>query len=119
QSHVALGVSLHEYSGAYPTSPLDTVSENNTGDGFAIDSGSRTTNFASELIFGYGAANLVSSPWAGFTSRNTLNGNMTEDRNVSSVGTYNATETADGSPWSMQMATFRASNSPVALMLNS
>jgi hypothetical protein len=39
-----------------------------------------------------------------------------EDRIVSAIGTYDATASFNGSNWSMQMATFRASNTPVSLM---
>jgi hypothetical protein len=85
-----------------------------------MNSGSMATNFTNELIFGIGTSDIVDAPGAGFTSRNTFNNNMTEDRLVTSTGSYNATEThASGNAWTMLMATFRAANTPVSLMSNS
>ena len=43
----------------------------------------------------------------GFTSRLTDFGNRTEDRNVASAGSYNATATQNGNRWVMHMAAFK------------
>jgi hypothetical protein len=99
--------------------PLD-VTATSSGTSANLDSGSAATNFANELIFGFGVeqSGSVSIPGSGFTARLNNNGNLTEDKVVSTAGTYNATETGDGNPWQMIMATFRASNTPVAIMSN-
>ena len=50
----------------------------------------------------------------GFTSRLNGNGSRTEDRNVTSVGSYNATATQNGARWVMHMAAFKGESSGVA-----
>ena len=112
---VSLEVYVHEYSGVDTVSPLD-VTASSIGNSANLDSGPATTNFANDLIFGWALAKSVNSSGAGFTPRSTFNSDLTEDKVVSAVGTYDATANGDGSNWSMQMATFRASNTPVTLM---
>ena len=99
-----------EYSGLDPTSPLD-VTAGASGNSSSASSGTATTNFSSELIFG---ANMVYSatqgPGSGFTSRViTSDGDIAEDEIVSATGSYSATAPLTSSgPWVMQMATFKA-----------
>lgn len=104
-------VYIHEYSGADPNSPLDAVSASSAASGTAMNSGTATTHFTNELIFAAGFANTVSAPGTGFASRSTLDTNITEDKSVTSAGSYNATATGDGSNWSMLMATFKSAPS--------
>jgi hypothetical protein len=113
-----LEVYIHEYSGLDTSFPLD-VTASSIGNSATLDSGPATTNFANELIFGWGPDG-GGGAGSGFTARSTFNGNITEDKVVSTVGTYNATASRSGGsgPWSMQMATFRAFNTPVSLMSN-
>jgi hypothetical protein len=109
---------IHEYSGADTVSPLDVVSSATSNSGTAMDSGSATTHAANELIFGAGfEASGVIAAGAGFVTRSTFNSNMTEDKSVTSIGAYNATETGGGNAWIMMMATFKATGSGSVLTL--
>ena len=101
---------IHEYSGLSPTSPLDT-SVDAIGTGNAMSSGSANTSNANDLIFGAGASSkIVTAPGTGFTSRLTDYGNRTEDRNVTSAGSYSATATQNGNRWVMHMVAFRTAS---------
>ena len=67
------------------------------------------TSHANNLVFG---ANLVSThstgPGAGFTSRViTPDGNIAQDRIVSSVGSYGASAPMTSGSWIMQMVAFK------------
>jgi len=104
-------VNVLEYSGLDPANPLD-VSSAATGSGTTANSGSATTTSASELIVGAGnPSGAFKSAGSGFVSRmiNTYGG-ISEDKIVSSTGSYNATATLTSGTWVMQMATFRASS---------
>jgi hypothetical protein len=101
-----------EYSGLDPVSPFDvtTAGHSNT---LLATSGSVTTNFYSELLFGAdmaGVGTSTSGPGAGYTARiMTPDGDIAED-NISSVtGTFSATAPLKTKgPWVMQIATFKA-----------
>jgi RHS repeat-associated protein len=103
-------VRVLEYSGLLTTSPLDVVATG-TGNSTSSSSGSATTSSATELIFGantvYTGTNAAGS---GFTSRIiTHDGDIAEDKNVSSTGSYSASATlSSAGNWVMQMATFKA-----------
>ena len=98
---------IHEYSGLDPVNPLDTTADA-AGTGSAMNSGSSTTSNANDLIFGAGASsNTVTAAGPGFTSRLTNFGNRTEDKSVTSAGSYNATATQNGNRWVMHMVAFR------------
>jgi len=103
-------VRVLEYSGLSATGPLD-VTAGTSGSGTLASSGSATTNFASELIFGADTSSVATQgPGQGFTSRIvTSDGNLAEDEIVSVTGSYAATAplTTSG-PWVMQMVTFKA-----------
>jgi hypothetical protein len=99
---------IHEYSGIDTTSPVD-VTAAASGTGSAMNSGSVNTTNATDLIFGGGGSdNNVTQIGAGFTSRSTFVGNITEDKNVTSTGSYSATATHDGTSWAMLMVAFKA-----------
>lgn len=105
-------VSIHEYAGIDKANPLD-VSKSAKGTGTALNSGSAVTTNANDLIFGAGAtAGTISSAGAGFTTRSTLSHNRTQDKNVATTGTYNATATASSARWVMQMVAFKADPGP-------
>ena len=105
-------VYIHEYAGIDKANPLD-ISKSAKGNGTALSSGSAVTTNANDLIFGAGAtAGTISSTGAGFTTRSTLSGNRTLDKNVSTTGTYNATATASSGRWVMQMVAFKADPGP-------
>jgi len=96
-----------EYSGV---SALD-VTAGASGNSASSSSGSATTHYPNELIFG---ANTMytgdAGPGTGFTSRiiTSPDGDLAEDMLVTSIGTYSATAPLVSSGnWVMQMATFK------------
>jgi hypothetical protein len=100
-------IRILEYRGV---TTLDVTAGAN-GKGGTANSGLATTTSARELIFG---ANTVAAstrgPGSGFTSRiiTSPNGDIAEDRIVTTVGAYRATAPLTGNqPWVMQMATFK------------
>src|SRR5712671_549072 len=98
----------HEYSGLDLTTPID-VTAAASGNSGSMNSGSVTTTNPTDLLFGAGvSANVVSAPGAGYIIRATAHGNITEDKNVLTTGSYNATATHSNGTWAMQMVAFRA-----------
>jgi glucose/arabinose dehydrogenase/PKD repeat protein len=101
-------VYIQEYAGLDKVNPLD-VSASATGSTSAMSSGAVTTTSANDLLFGGGASiNHVTAPGAGFTARSKAFGNLTEDRTVTSTGSYAATATQNSNAWVMQLVAFRA-----------
>ncbi|HTF26004.1 MAG TPA: fibronectin type III domain-containing protein [Candidatus Limnocylindria bacterium] len=100
-----------EYSNADINAPLDVVSAA-IGTSTFVSSGSATTNFPNELIFGFSIADSVGiNPGPGFTAESTFRGNLVEDMTVSTTGSYAALGTETGvSNWFMLMAAFKAAN---------
>jgi PKD repeat protein len=99
---------IHEYAGIDKASPLD-VSTSAIGTSRAMSSGSVTTTNASDLLFGAGASrNAVTKAGSGWTTRSTASGNRTEDRNVTTTGSYAATATQNSNAWVMQLVAFKA-----------
>jgi hypothetical protein len=82
-----------------------------TGSSTSASSGAATTTSANELIFGANTvATLNKAAGSGFTSRiiTVPDGNIAEDKAVTSSGSSSATATLTASgPWVMQMATFK------------
>jgi type II secretory pathway pseudopilin PulG len=107
---------ISEYSGADPTSPLDVVATS-TGNSGTANSGSATTNYVNELIYGSTNSGGSGAPTAGsgFTLRTNpfvLQGGGTtpegsEDKSSTSTGSYSATFTIQSSQWMAGMATFK------------
>jgi glycosyl hydrolase family 16/IPT/TIG domain-containing protein len=103
-------INVMEYSGLDTTNPLDVVSTA-SGSGTTANSGSATTTVANELIVGAGnPVTTFTAAGTGFTNRiiNSFGG-ISEDKIVTSAGSYNATATLTSGGWVMQMAAFRAS----------
>jgi chitodextrinase len=103
-------VRILEYSGLDTSNPLD-VSAGASGTGTALDSGSLTTNGASELLVAADdVQHAIVAAGTGFTQRvYTGDADTAEDEIVSSSGSYNATATQDYSGvWILQMAAFKA-----------
>ncbi|HZF16033.1 MAG TPA: fibronectin type III domain-containing protein, partial [Steroidobacteraceae bacterium] len=102
-------VRVAEYSGISTTDPLD-VAIGATGTGTTANSGSVTTTNANDLLVGGNyIATFTNAAGSGYTSRViTTDGNLLEDRNVTAVGSYNATGTQGSGWWIMQMAAFKA-----------
>jgi len=105
-----------EYHGADLTNPLDGI-VGATGYSLNIDSGALTTTNSSDLLIGAGyVANHTTGPGGQFTQRVlNENGNILEDRTVTSTGSYDATAPLDGAGWwIMQLAAFKAASSTAA-----
>jgi hypothetical protein len=107
-------VRILEYAGADTNTPID-VAVTTTGSTASSTTPGVTTTNAKDLLF---AANLVQStttgPGTGFTTRllTTPDGDIAEDRLVTSTGSYSATATLSAAgPWIMQMVAFRAGGS--------
>jgi uncharacterized repeat protein (TIGR01451 family) len=101
-----------EYSGVAKTSPVDQTSSG-SGSGTTLSSGSKTTTYPSELIYGACFDQGTSTPDAPLTARNTSNGNFVADRTVSATGPYAVTGTMPASQaWGCQMVTFKAPPTP-------
>jgi IPT/TIG domain len=105
-------IRIAEYSGLDTVSPLDG-SAGAQGNTATSDSGPVTTTNANDLLVG---GNLVQSvttgPGAGYTSRGiTGDGDILEDRTVTSTGSYNATASLDKVQlWIMQVVAFKAAS---------
>jgi len=98
-----------EYSGLDATAPFD-VAASATGSASTAASPSVTTSYSSELIFGAGdTSGVFSAAGAGFTKRIITNpdSDITEDKTVSAIGSYNATGKQSGA-WVMQVVAFKA-----------
>ena len=106
-------IRILEYSGADPNVPVD-VTAANSGNGTTSSSGSVTTTYPSDLLFG---ANTVTSatsgPGSGFTQRllTSPDADIAEDEMVTATGSYSATAPLSSGAWIMQMVAFRASSS--------
>jgi len=72
-----------------------------------MTSGKATTAADHELVFGFGVTTGSATAGSGFTPRETLDQNVTEDMILPARGAAQATATAAGGDWSMLMATFR------------
>ena len=110
---------ISEYSGIVSSiNPLDKNSVA-TGNTAGVSSGSATTIFTNELVYGasIGASGTL-SVGGGFNSRSTANGNIIEDKNVAVGGTYNAAFTSAGGLWVAQMAVFISTSSNAILPIN-
>jgi hypothetical protein len=95
-----------EYSGIRATSSLDQIAYNH-GNSAAMNSGSRTTTQAKELIYGFGVGDQPATVNSPFTQRSNLDGNFIADQFTTTAGSYNVTGTLPSSNWACQMATFR------------
>ena len=102
-------VRVYEFSGLDTTSPLDT-SATGSGNGTTANSGSVTTNSATDLLIGGGTTNYAfSAVGSGYTLlQKTTFGDQDEFQTVSAAGSYSASATLTNSEWVMQMVAFRA-----------
>jgi len=106
-------IRILEYSGVDQLNPVD-VTAAATGTNNSSNSGTATTTNANDLIF---SANVVATktrgPGTGFTNRmiTVPDGDIAEDRIVTTVGTYSGIAPLSGSgPWIMQMVAFKAAS---------
>src|SRR5713101_249583 len=114
------GVAASEYSGADTASPVDVATQA-AGSASTMDSGSVTTNFANELIFGFGvpdgSGSQVTAGGTGFTVRAPAlpnGGGIVEDKNVTVAGANNATATCNASctGWTMHVIGIKDATQP-------
>ena len=99
---------IHEYSGIDKVDPVD-VTRSATGTSSAMSSGPVATTNATDLLFAAaGSARTVNKGDTAYTTRSTAFGNRTQDRNVSTIGSYDATGTQNGNAWVMQLVAFKA-----------
>ena len=99
---------IHEYSGVDKIAPVDTTATA-TGSSSAMNSGSLTTSFGSDLLFNATASsNTVTSGGTGYTTRSTASGNRIQDRNVTSAGSYSADAVQNGTGWVSHLVAFKA-----------
>jgi len=107
-----------EYTGI--ASSIDPLDQNSAaaGNTAAVSSGSKTTTYTNELIYGasIGASGSLTTG-ATFTNRSTANQNIIEDKNVVATSTYNTTFTSGGGNWVAQMATFISTMSVLPVTL--
>jgi hypothetical protein len=104
---------LSEYSGLDTVNPLDQISSHaqNGSVNTTFSSGAKTTASANEMIFGHcemWSGSVLEG--SGFVQHSTANGNIEETKNVTSIGSYDATCGENGSGPLAMMATFRAAN---------
>jgi outer membrane protein assembly factor BamB len=102
-------VYLHEYSGLGTVSPVD-VSASATGTSASMRSGAVRTTHADDLLFAAGASDNTVTRGAGFTARLKGFGNVTEDRVVTTTGSYAGTAKQTGTTWVMQLVAFRVAS---------
>jgi hypothetical protein len=109
---------ISEYSGIARANPLDQNSAA-MGNALAVSSGSQTTAYTNELIYGasIGASGLLTLG-AGFTIRSTANSNIIEDKISGDVGSFNTTFNSAGGNWVAQMATFITASSLILLPMD-
>jgi hypothetical protein len=99
-----------EYSGLDKVNPVD-VAAVGMGSGSPSASASVTTTNANNLLFGANTVSAVTlGAGAAFTTRTiTLpNGDIAQDRVVTSVGSYSSTAPVDAGSWVMQIVAFKA-----------
>jgi fibronectin type 3 domain-containing protein len=108
-------VRILEYNGIDSTAPVDT-SAAAVGNSASSSSGAAVTTNATDLLVGANVvATSTSGPGAGFSSRviTKPNGDIVEDRVVTTAGTYTATgPLKSAGPWVMQLLALRAAGSP-------
>jgi len=102
---------ISEYGGLDSTNPFDKGASG-SGTAFNASTPSVATTSNNELVFGAGVTTIgFYDPGAGFTMRiSTPDADMTFDKTVSTIGSYNASATILGN-WVLQVATFRAAGS--------
>jgi hypothetical protein len=99
-----------EYQGIEPTNVVD-VTAGAQGSGSEANSGSATTRFRNDLLFGavWSSWETTTSPEGGLTARlTTPSGTLLEDTTVTAPGSYSVRASiAPPNPWIIQMVAFR------------
>jgi hypothetical protein len=108
QAATSPDVRIAEYRNVDRTNPFD-VGSTGSGNSANANSGNATTTAARELLVGAGMTHgTYRGAGSGYTNRiiTSPDGDILEDRAVSSSGNYNATAPVNGA-WLMQLATFK------------
>ena len=101
---------VHEYNGTDTSAPLD-VTASGQGSSTTPSTSAVTTTAANEVIFGYAGLTNPGAAGSGFTARETLGGDVSEDELVTATGSYSATFSQPSTgQWIALMATFKASS---------
>lgn len=111
-SATTIDVRVAEYSGLDKYTPFD-VGTGAYGTAATADSGSVVTTYANDLLIGANVIDNDTGVGTGYTLRlkTTPNGDLLEDKTVTSAGSNNATAAIfGGGAWVMQIAAFRASD---------
>jgi hypothetical protein len=96
-------IAIHEYSGV---NAFD-ITSSQTGNGSIPVSGAATANHDDELVFGWGVSNNgMVAAGAGFTARQTIGSETTEDKILPAAGPAGVIYPIDTSDWLVTMATF-------------
>lgn len=106
---------ISEFTG-YATSSSVDVTAAASGSATSASSGSATTTNATDLIFGAGyTTGAFSNPGSGFTTMDITNPDcdIHEYDIVTSTGSNAATATNSGSPWVMNLVSFKAASTSV------
>jgi glucose/arabinose dehydrogenase/chitodextrinase len=99
---------IHEYAGMDKVDPLD-VSGSAVGTTAAMNSGSVATNNAADLIFGAASSKgSVNQGAPGFTTRSTFSNNRTQDKNVTTTGSYDVIGNQNNDAWVSHVVAFKA-----------
>jgi hypothetical protein len=99
-----------EYSGIATTNAFDSAAVA-TGNNNAADSGPLVTTHAHELLVGASTnAGNVGGAGTGWTQEVIFDGDVLEDREVTTLGTYDATAMLSPQAWIMLIAGFRAAS---------
>jgi putative Ig domain-containing protein/fibronectin type III domain protein len=106
-----------EYQGIEPTNVIDVIA-GAQGNSAEANSGSATTTFRNDLLFGavWSSWDTATSPEGGLTARlTTPSGTLLEDATVTAVGSYSVgASITPPNPWIIQMVAFRDTrNAPV------
>ena len=106
----ALELYAHEYNGTDTSAPLD-VTASGQGSSTTPSTSAVTTTAANEVIFGYAGLTNPGAAGSGFTARETLGGDVSEDELVTATGSYSATFSQPSTgQWIALMASFKLVN---------
>jgi hypothetical protein len=96
-----------EYAGVETTAPLDQTNAG-SGNGIAMDSGTRYLSAVPQLVYGFGADDGTCTADSPYTQRESTNGQCAMDLTIFNSGFNHVTATQNPTGnWLLQMATFK------------
>lgn len=105
---------IGEYSGILTVSPVDqnTIANNNSASSVVLNSGSVNTQFANEMLFGWGASDVNITYAVGSPPTYSLRENATtilafEDAPSTTAGSYSASFNNTAADWVVGLITFQ------------